>query len=122
MTTIKKKSKGNYPAHYDTRGWEGKPVPLSIRGTREEQMAAKRAELERELLEVRKKSGRLKDRKQPQPFRSGQEPFKEAMKGKTKGEQMSIMNRRFQQMKALKEREKQQATKFNPLQISQLNL
>ena len=121
MTTIKKKSK--FPAHYDTRGWEGKPAPLSISGTREEQRAAKRAELERELLEIRKKSGRLKDRKQPEPFRSGQEPFlKEAMKGKTKGEQMSIMNRRFQQMKALKEREKRQATKFNPLQISQLNL
>ena len=82
-----------------------------------------KAAQERAALEARKKAGRLKDRKQPEPFRSGQEPFlKEAMKGKTKGEQMSIMNRRFQQMKALKEREKQQATKFNPLQISQLNL
>ena len=82
-----------------------------------------KAAQEREALAARKKSGRLKDRKQPEPFRSGQEPFlKEAMKGKTKGEQMSIMNKRFQQMKALKEREKRQATKFNPLQISQLNL
>ena len=81
------------------------------------------ADLERKALEARKKAGRLKDRNQPEPFRSGQEPFlKEAMKGKTKGEQMSIMNRRFQQMKARKEREKRQATKFNPLQISQLNL
>ena len=82
-----------------------------------------KAAQEREALAARKKSGRLKDRKQPEPFRSGQEPFlKEAMKGKTKGEQMSIMNRRFQQMKARKEREKRQSTKFNPLQISQLNL
>ncbi len=114
MTTIKKKSKGNYPAHHDTRGWEGKSSPLSINDLR--------ADLERKALEARKKAGRLKDRKQPEPFRSGQEPFKDAMKGKTKGEQMSIMNRRLQQMKARKEREKRQATKFNPLQISQLNL
>ena len=81
-----------------------------------------KAAQERAALEARKRAGRLKDRKQPEPFRSGQEPFKDAIKGKTKGEQMSIMNKRFQQMKARKEREKQQATKFNPLQISQLNL
>ena len=73
-------------------------------------------------IEAIQAASRLKDRKQPEPFRSGQEPFKDAIKGKTKGEQMSIMNKRFQQMKARKEREKQQATKFNPLQISQLNL
>lgn len=72
--------------------------------------------------DLERKAGRLKDRNQPEPFRSGQEPFKDAIKGKTKGEQMSIMNRRLQQMKARKEREKRQATKFNPLQISQLNL
>ena len=107
MTTIKKKAPktSNKPRNQMT-------------------IEAIKADLERKALEARKKSGkRLKDRNQPEPFRSGQEPFlKEAIKGKTKGEQMSIMNKRFQQMKALKEREKRQATKFNPLQISQLNL
>ena len=106
MTTIKKKATktSNKPRNQMT-------------------IEAIKAAQERKALEARKKAGRLKDRKQPEPFRSGQEPFlKEAIKGKTKREQMSIMNRRFQQMKALKEREKQQATKFNPLQISQLNL
>ena len=105
MTTIKKKASktSNKPRNQMT-------------------IEAIQADLERKALEARKKAGRLKDRKQPEPFRSGQESFKDALKGKTKGEQMSIMNRRFQQMKARKEREKRQATKFNPLQISQLNL
>ena len=101
----------------------GRKAPKTSNNPRNQMtIEAIKAAQERKALEARKRAGRLKDRKQPEPFRSGQEPFKDAMKGKTKGEHMSIINRIFQKMKARKQTQKRQATKFNPLQISQLNL